>query len=149
MFPRSPSPQGTRHASSSRSSRTSAGTRQVPQQWRSWMFASTAKAQEEPLQFRAPHAELRGMLHHAAGRQRGAVVLCTADGEERAWCHRTYMFLARTLAERGFAVLRFEYTGQGESGGAYEDTTIATRAGDIAAAVKVATDRTGEHAPAL
>jgi alpha/beta superfamily hydrolase len=89
------------------------------------------------------------MLHHAAGHQRGTVVLCTADGEERAWCHRTYMFLARTLAERGFAVLRFEYTGQGESGGAYEDTTIATRADDIAAAVKVAADRTGEHAPAL
>jgi alpha/beta superfamily hydrolase len=113
------------------------------------MFAPTAKAPEEQVQFCASHAELRGMLHHPAGRQRGAVVLCTADGEERAWCHRTYMFLARTLAERGFAVLRFEYTGQGESGGAYEDTTIATRAADIAAAVKVATDRTGEHAPAL
>lgn len=113
------------------------------------MFAPAAKALEEALQFRGTHAELRGMLHHPTGKQRGAVVLCTADGEERAWGHRTYMFLARTLAARGFAVLRFEYTGQGESGGAYEDTTIATRVNDIAAAVNAAMDRTGETTPAL
>ena len=113
------------------------------------MFTPTAKALEEPLQFRSGDARLHGMLHHPVDAQQGAVVLCTADGEERAWCHRTYMFLARTLASRGVAVLRFEYTGQAESDGAYEETTLASRVNDIAAAVKLVIDRTGETAPAL
>ena len=42
--------------------------------------------------------------------------------------------LARALAERGVAVLRFDFTGIGESGGAFEETTFSTNLGDIVAA---------------
>ncbi len=42
--------------------------------------------------------------------------------------------LARALAERGVAVLRFDFTGIGESGGAFDETTFTTNLGDIAAA---------------
>jgi putative redox protein len=42
--------------------------------------------------------------------------------------------LARALAERGVAVLRFDFTGIGESGGAFEETTFSTHLGDITAA---------------
>ena len=74
------------------------------------------------------------MLHGAGGASRGAVLLCPADGEERAWSLRTYVRLARALAERDLAVLRFDYMGQGESGGAYEDADVGTRLADIEAA---------------
>jgi len=42
--------------------------------------------------------------------------------------------LARALAERGIAVLRFDFTGIGESGGAFEETTFSTNLDDLVAA---------------
>ena len=114
------------------------------------MFAPTVvKAAEEPLRIEAGSEELYGMLHHPWSRPRGAVLLCAADGEERAWCLRTYVELARALAERGFWVLRFDYAGQGESAGAYEDSSIDTRVQDIAAAISALRQRSGEPAPAV
>jgi alpha/beta superfamily hydrolase len=114
------------------------------------MFAQTvAKAIEEPLRIPSAGVDLYAMLHHPAGVSRGAVLLCPADGEERAWCLRTYVELARTLAERGFWTLRFDYTGQGESAGAYEDAAVAARIADIGAVLDVFRERSGEASPAL
>lgn len=102
------------------------------------MFTHTAiKADEEPIRFESQRAQLHGMLHHASEAARGAILLCPADGEERAWSQRTYVRLARALAEEGFAVLRFDYAGQGESAGAYEETDVQTRLSDIAAASEI------------
>ena len=108
------------------------------------MFAPTvANLTEEPLCMPSAAFELYGMLHHPSAAARGAVLLCPADGEERAWCLRTYVELARALAERGFWVLRFDYAGQGESSGRYEDTSLDSRVQDIGAALVVLLERSG------
>ena len=39
--------------------------------------------------------------------------------------------LARALARRGYAVLRFDFTGLGESGGVFSATTVTTQVGDL------------------
>jgi alpha/beta superfamily hydrolase len=114
------------------------------------MFAQTVvKAAEEPLRIASAGVDLYAMLHHPVGKSRGAVLLCPADGEERAWCLRTYVELARVLAERGFWALRFDYTGQGESAGAYEDAAVDARIADIGAVLDVLRKRSGEASPAL
>lgn len=42
--------------------------------------------------------------------------------------------VARALAAQGIAVLRFDFTGLGESGGAFEETTFSTNVADLVAA---------------
>lgn len=110
---------------------------------------SAAKAPEEPVRFSSGRADLFGMFHGSARSPRSAVLLCTADGEERAWSHRTYVHLARLLAERGHCVLRFEYMGHGDSSGTYEEATVETRVADTLAAVELLRRRTHMASPAL
>ena len=52
---------------------------------------------------------------------RGAAVLCPPLGEEGRAAHRTYRSLAQELASRGFAALRFDYDGCGDSAGRADD----------------------------
>ena len=49
--------------------------------------------------------------------------------------------LARGLAGAGFAVLRFDFTGLGESGGDFSATTLSTNLGDLAQAVACLQER--------
>lgn len=70
-----------------------------------------------------------------AGTGRVPVVLAGPDGEERTWSQRLMVNLARFLARRGHPVLRFDFRGQGESDGAYEDTDATTRVEDLARVV--------------
>jgi alpha-beta hydrolase superfamily lysophospholipase len=49
--------------------------------------------------------------------------------------------LARGLAGAGFAVLRFDFTGLGESGGDFSSTTLSTNLGDLARAVACLAER--------
>jgi hypothetical protein len=49
--------------------------------------------------------------------------------------------LARGLAGAGFAVLRFDFTGLGESGGDFSATTLSTNLGDLAPAVACLQER--------
>ena len=46
-----------------------------------------------------------------------AVLLCNPFGYEAMCTHRTYRVLARSLAARGFPVLRFDHAGTGDSEG--------------------------------
>lgn len=57
----------------------------------------------------------------ASGRVRAGVVLCPPMGEESRACHRTFRRLAEELARAGFAVLRFDYDGTGDSAGTRDD----------------------------
>lgn len=75
-------------------------------------------AAARPLWFGSREAPLFGWYHAAAGsRPRAAVVLCNAFGHEEMAVHRGYLHLARRLARAGYAVLRFDYEGTGDSGG--------------------------------
>lgn len=74
-----------------------------------------------------------------------AATIDLPDGEPRAWalfahcftCNRKVPGAARTcraLAKQGIACLRFDFTGLGESGGDFADTTFLTNVDDLVAA---------------
>lgn len=71
---------------------------------------------------RIPHAgrELVGIYHPPAAdlaAQRHAVLLCNPFGQEAIRSHRLYRVMAERLAASGYAVLRFDYYGSGDSPG--------------------------------
>jgi len=76
--------------------------------------------------------ELTGL--HQAGRSptRGGVVIshcftCNKDYKVLSW-------ISRNLAEHGYAVLRFDFAGLGESEGSFRETTLTTDVLDVVAA---------------
>lgn len=87
---------------------------------------------------------LFGILHEpdASARQNLAVVFCAALFEEKLWSHRVLVNFARFLAARGVSVLRFDYFGDGESEGRFEEASVATRVADIADAVEFCRQQT-------
>lgn len=77
-------------------------------------------------------ATLSGVLHHPDGPVRGSVLLahcftCSKD-------IHTMTRLARGLADTGYAVLRFDFTGLGDSGGEFGATTVSHNVRDLTAA---------------
>ncbi len=74
-------------------------------------------------------ARLSGVLHVPDGEARGSVLLahcftCSKD-------LHTMTRLASGLAQAGYAVLRFDFTGLGESGGEFVETTVSTNVADL------------------
>ena len=65
------------------------------------------------------------VTHAALVPRRGALLLCGPFGIERERAYLTLVQWARTLAARGFDVMRFDYGGNGESTGSFEDMTFA------------------------
>jgi pimeloyl-ACP methyl ester carboxylesterase len=62
------------------------------------------------------------------------VLLCNPFGEEASRAHRTYRVLATQLERAGYACLRFDYSGTGDSLGDGAAATIDRWVGDIAIA---------------
>jgi alpha-beta hydrolase superfamily lysophospholipase len=99
----------------------------------------------ERLRFRGvTGAPLAGVFHPAnpTGPGRGVrgnllVVHCFTCSKDL----HTMSRLARGLAGAGFAVLRFDFTGLGESGGDFSATTLSTNLGDLAKAVACLQER--------
>lgn len=88
----------------------------------------------------ATGAHLSGVLH-SPDAARGSVLLahcftCSKD-------LHTMSRLADGLADAGYAVLRFDFTGIGSSGGAFADTTVSTRVTDINRAARALVERGG------
>lgn len=77
-------------------------------------------------------AELVGVLHRPrlSGRH-PCVVACHGMGASKD--SDKYLLLARELPAVGLALARFDFRGSGESGGAYHDTTVASRIADLEA----------------
>ena len=50
--------------------------------------------------------------------------------------YKAITYVSRTLAERGIAVLRFDFTGLGESEGDFADTTFSSNVDDLVAAAR-------------
>ena len=75
---------------------------------------------------------LVGRLHRPPGPLRGCALFahCFTCGKDL----RVARSLSATLAGHGFATLRFDFTGLGESGGDHADTTFGTNIGDLVAA---------------
>lgn len=84
-------------------------------------------------------ARLSGVLHTPEGPARGSVLLahcftCSKDVH-------TMTRLARGLSEAGYAVLRFDFTGLGDSGGEFSATTLSHDVRDLAAAAMALIER--------
>jgi alpha/beta superfamily hydrolase len=94
-----------------------------------------------PFHFGKPQSPLFG-IHHppAAPRARvdddrvGAVLLCNPFGQEAIRAHMVYAVLADKLSRLGLHVLRFDYTGTGDSSGEVEEGNQALWIDDIIAA---------------
>ena len=74
---------------------------------------------------------------------RSAVVICPAFGHEYARSHRNLQQLAVQLAKAGHYVLRFDYSGTGNSSGDCEDVRAEAWQNDIEAAVAFARQQAG------
>lgn len=68
-------------------------------------------------------------------------VLCHSFAEEKLWAHRVYVSLARLLASQGHTVLRFDYSGYGDSEGEFENSTVDDQLEDISAAISTLKDK--------
>lgn len=78
---------------------------------------------------------LFAFLHLPEGPARGGIVLCAPLAEEKLWSHRVFVSFARELAARGFAVLRFDFRGEGDSDRRFEESDLDTRLADTHAAI--------------
>lgn len=108
------------------------------------MSTQSAKAQdpesvlnETPFFFAQDSRRLFGVLHLPASGAActRAIVMSHPFGEEKLWSHRVFVSFARALAERGYAVLRFDYSGAGDSSGDTADASLAAHLEDLAAAI--------------
>jgi uncharacterized protein len=98
--------------------------------------ASGALVTEKPFFFERGPAHLFGMLHQpASAASRTAFVMSHPFGEEKLWSHRVFVSFARALAQRGHAVLRFDYMGAGDSSGMTAQTSLETHLADLSTAI--------------
>ncbi len=101
---------------------------------------------EEQVVIAGEGGRLFGMMHcPAPGSVRGAFAICHPFAEEKKCAHRALVMLARAMAAEGFAALRFDLTGCGDSEGTHGDATVSVWRRDIAAAVGFL----GERAPGV
>jgi exosortase A-associated hydrolase 2 len=91
---------------------------------------------ETPFFFLNGTYRLFGVLHEANGKpKKEGFVFCAPFAEEKLWAHRVMVNYARTLADSGYAVLRFDYMGNGDSEGDFEECTITTMLSDTECAI--------------
>ena len=90
---------------------------------------------EEPLCIESQGERLIGILHRpqTQGNLTRGVVVVVGGPQYRIGSHRQFVLLARSLAERGTPVLRFDLAGMGDSGG--EFAGFERSAADIRAAI--------------
>lgn len=96
-------------------------------------------------------APLFGVYHPAAGSRPDthAVVVCNAFGAEYMVSHLVVRRIAIALAERGHDVLRFDYSGTGDSAGDQDDISLPQWSADIDAAADELADMSGRPAVTL
>lgn len=99
----------------------------------------------EPLYFGSSQRPLYGVYHPAEGSEfrNEAIVFCCPFGQEYMRSHRAYRQLAHSLAKSGFHILRFDYSGTGDSSGDMEDFTVNDWLEDIEYAMDELKDMTG------
>lgn len=90
------------------------------------------------------------MLHRPQGAaRRTGIVICPSWGTEGLRSHRGLRQLAQTLSQSGFPVLRFDYTGTGDSGGDGRHIGLAQWLTDIRDAAALLRAETGNRALCL
>lgn len=93
---------------------------------------------EQFAQFTVDQQRIYGMLHIPNGPAPGtgwpSVVVLHGFTGNRVEGHRNFVLLARKLAERGVACLRFDFRGSGESQGDFSEMTVTREVQDVQAA---------------
>ena len=97
------------------------------------MRAPGASIAERPLVFDCEGDRLVGVLATPAAAARTGIVIVVGGPQYRAGSHRQFVLLSRALAQAGFAALRFDYRGMGDSEGTVR--TFEEVPADIAAAI--------------
>lgn len=96
----------------------------------------------EPIVFESGSNRLAGLIHLPRAPATKAVIILVGGPQYRVGAHRQYVHLARHLAESGIAAMRFDWTGIGDSEGAYPGFTDLC--GDFTAALDCLTARLPE-----
>ena len=92
---------------------------------------------ESPVVFDCAGDRLLGVVSSPRRPARVGVVVIVGGPQYRVGSHRQFLLLARDLASAGFAVLRFDYRGMGDSDG--ESRSFEAIDDDIAAAIDALT----------
>jgi uncharacterized protein len=111
------------------------------------MNAAGPSFTEEPFFFDVGADRLFAFVHMPRPALKGCLVFCHAFAEEKLWSHRVYVTFAREAATAGYAVLRFDMRGEGDSSRDFEETTVETRIEDTLNAIELARERFAEGLP--
>lgn len=84
-------------------------------------------------------ARLAGVLHLPEGQPLGSLLLphCSTCSKDL----HTLTRLARGLTAAGYGVMRFDFTGIGDSGGSFADKTVTRNVADLVAAARLLLER--------
>ncbi|MCK5474152.1 MAG: alpha/beta fold hydrolase [Candidatus Aenigmarchaeota archaeon] len=91
---------------------------------------------ETPVTFKNKKGlQLVGMLHMPeSGKSEKTIIICPGFGGTKT--QKMFVETARALVVQNFCVLRFDFTGHGDSEGIYEDYSIKNEIDDLECAVK-------------
>lgn len=86
-----------------------------------------------PFYFGKSKQPLYGVIHNPSGAtyRNSSILLCNSVGYENMRCHRELKRLANLLAGSGYYVLRFDYSGVGDSSGVFEEKNMSSWIEDI------------------
>ena len=89
--------------------------------------------QQEAVSFPSPSGKLAGIIHYPRHESNGCII--TAHGLMSNKDSDKFIELGDRFAEEGFSVLRFDFSGCGESAGKIANTTVTGRKEDLHAAI--------------
>lgn len=78
---------------------------------------------------------LFGVIGSTEEKSSKGVLICHPIFEEKLHVHRVLVDFSRLLSSTGFNVMRFDYYGEGDSEGEFEEATVETRISDINSAL--------------
>lgn len=87
--------------------------------------------------------QLYGCLYQPPVQPKSGILIAPPLGRERLRVYRELACSSRALARQGYAVLRFDYRGEGESEGTFQEATLSSRAQDLVTAAGLLRERTG------
>ena len=91
---------------------------------------------ENPITFLSEGHQIVGMLHVPEQSTKHAIILCHGLGGNKVEGNRIFVEAARKFTKNGYAALRFDFFGSGDSAGDFQDTTISHSIENLKDAIK-------------